>query len=191
MIGQLHGQVVDKDMERVLLDVAGVGYEIACPLTVLDRVPPKGNAATLAIHTHVREDQITLFGFSSFPERQIFRQLISISGIGPKIGLACLSGMDRDALISAITSGDVKRLTTIPGLGKRTAERLILELRDKLGGLAVAAKPNNTNLSDLESALKNLGYKAKDVENLCTDLAKDSADLSFEALLREALKRLR
>ncbi|MGC6418121.1 MAG: Holliday junction branch migration protein RuvA [Bradymonadia bacterium] len=191
MIGQLHGQVVDKDMERVLLDVAGVGYEIACPLTVLDRVPPKGNEATLAIHTHVREDQITLFGFSSFPERQIFRQLISISGIGPKIGLACLSGMDRDALISAITSGDVKRLTTIPGLGKRTAERLILELRDKLGGLAVAAKPNSTNLSDLESALKNLGYKAKDVENLCTDLAKDSADLSFEALLREALKRLR
>ncbi|MEE2756093.1 MAG: Holliday junction branch migration protein RuvA [Myxococcota bacterium] len=178
-------------MESILLDVSGVGYEVSCPLTVLDQLPPAGGTAVVCIHTHVREDQITLFGFANLDERRLFRQLISISGVGPKIGLACLSGLNASTLIAAIGGGDVKTLTTVPGLGKRTSERIILELREKVGGLAVAARQPNRILDDLESALKNLGYKAKEVDQLCSDLASDSKDASFEGLLKEALKRLR
>ena len=191
MIGRLEGTVISKDMESVLLDIAGIGYEVSCPLTVLDQVPRAGGTATLSIHTHVREDQITLFGFANVDERKLFRQLISISGVGPKIGLACLSGLDAGALINAIASGDIKTLTTVPGLGKRTSERIVLELREKVGGFAAVARQPNRMLDDLESALKNLGYKAKDVDQLCTDLATESRDMNFEEVLKEALKRLR
>ena len=191
MIGRLKGEVVDKGMESVVLDVNGVGYDVVCPLTVLEHIPPLGKIATLAIHTHVREDQITLFGFADTTQRTVFRQLISISGVGPKIGLACLSGMNADALTSAIASGDVKRLCTIPGLGKRTSERIVLELREKVGGLAAAQTAQTGALQDLESALKNLGYKAKDVDQLIQEVAPKAESMSFEELLREALRSLR
>ena len=191
MIGQLKGTVISKDMESIILDVSGVGYEVSCPLTVLDQLPPSGMSATLSIHTHVRDDQITLFGFANVDERRLFRLLISISGVGPKIGLACLSGLDANTLVGAIGGGDIKTLTTVPGLGKRTSERIVLELREKVGGLAVAARQPNRILDDLESALKNLGYKTKEVDQLCSDLASDSKDTNFEGLLKEALKRLR
>ena len=191
MIGRLAGRVLEKGMESIVLDVGGVGYDVTCPLTVLQKMPPSGESTSLAIHTHVREDQITLFGFNDAEQRKLFRQLISISGVGPKIGLACLSGMDADALSHAIGQGDAKRLTSIPGLGKRTSERIVLELRDKVGGLAAARPAQSNALVDLESALKNLGYKPKDVERLTSELAPTSSEMSFEELLREALQRLR
>jgi Holliday junction DNA helicase RuvA len=191
MIGRLTGKVAEKGMESIVLDVGGVGYDVTCPLTVLQEMPPSGEMTSLAIHTHVREDQITLFGFNDAGQRTLFRHLISISGVGPKIGIACLSGMDSDALSRAIGEGDAKRLTSIPGLGKRTSERIILELRDKVGGLAAARPAQSNALWDLESALKNLGYRPKDVDRLCGELAPTSAEMSFEELLREALQRLR
>ena len=191
MIGRLRGIVAEKGPEGVLLDVGGIGYEVLCPLTVIDRLPRREQETTLTIHTHVREDQITLFGFTSVDERVLFRQLIGVSGIGPKIALACLSGMDATALCDAIASEEVKRLTTIPGLGKRTAERLILELKDKVGGTVSVGKPGGQMLNDLESALRNLGFKTKDVDSLMGELAPQAETMSFEDLLREALKRMR
>jgi holliday junction DNA helicase RuvA len=190
MIGRLKGVVAEKGPEGVLLDVGGIGYEVHCPLTVIDRLPRRGQETTLAIHTHVREDQITLFGFGDTEERGLFRQLIGVSGIGPKIGLACLSGMDAGSLSTAIASEDAKRLTTIPGLGKRTAERLILELKDKVGAVAMPAHSGGQMLNDLESALRNLGFKTKDVDSLMAELAPQAESMSFEELLREALKRM-
>ncbi len=191
MIGRLKGVVAEKGMESILIDVGGVGYDVHCPLTVLERLPRAGDAITLSIHTYVREDQLTLFGFVDDRQRTLFRQLISISGVGPKIGLACLSGMDADTLSGAIAAGDVKRLSTIPGLGKRTSERIILELKEKMGGLAGAAPTHNKVLDDLQSALVNLGYKAKSVEKLMAELASKADSMSFEELLKEALKQLR
>lgn len=191
MIGRLEGLVIDKSAEGVLVNVGGVGYEVACPLTVIDRLPRKGAPCVLSIHTHVREDQITLYGFNDEAERRLFRQLIAVSGVGPKLALACLSGLDADALAVAIASEDVKKLSSVPGIGKRTAERLILELKGKVGILPGRAVAKTHHVDDLESALRNLGYKPREIEQLVVDLGEDAARLDFESLLREALKRLR
>lgn len=191
MIGRLEGLVIDKSAEGVLVGVGGVGYEVACPLTVIDRLPRKGATCVLSIHTHVREDQITLYGFSDESERRLFRQLIAVSGVGPKLALACLSGLDADALAVAIASEDVKKLSSVPGIGKRTAERLILELKGKVGIMPGRAVAKTHHVDDLESALRNLGYKPREIEQLVVDLGEDAARLDFESLLREALKRLR
>ena len=145
----------------------------------------------LIIHTHVREDQITLFGFNDAEQRRIFRLLISVSNVGPKIGLGCLSGLDKDSLHSAISTGDVKRLSSVPGIGKRTAERIILELRDKLGPVGGLPRGNSSHLDDLHSALVNLGYRTKDVDKLMGEFGPSAAEKSFEELLREALKKLK
>lgn len=192
MIGRLRGTVARKSVESVLIDVGGVGYEVLCPLTVLDRLPPEGSPATLAIHTHVREDQLTLFGFVDEDERGLFRLLTSVTGIGPRMALACLSGMNAEALTQALVDQDIKRLSTIPGVGKRTAERLSLELRDKVRFARPSTRPTPaaTHLDDLDSALRNLGYKPKDVEVLIAGLREEAGELGFEALLREALRRL-
>jgi Holliday junction DNA helicase RuvA subunit/crossover junction endodeoxyribonuclease RuvC len=144
MIGRLSGTLVQKQVEAVVIDVGGVGYEVLCPLTVLERLPPEGATCVLSIHTHVREDQISLFGFSTPDERALFRQLIAVTGIGPKLAVACLSGLKAEAFARAVVDNDLKKLSGIPGVGKRTAERLVLELKDKLarttlGGAAVPA----------------------------------------------------
>ena len=191
MIGRLRGKVADKGAEGVLLDVGGVGYQLQCPLTVIDRMPRVDQECTLSVHTHVREDQITLFGFTDNDQRRLFRMLISVSNVGPKIGLGCLSGMDEDQLRGAISAGDVKRLSSVPGIGKRTAERIILELQDKMGPIRGASSSNRAAFDDLQSALTNLGYKAKDVDALINDFGPDAADKSFEELLREALVKLK
>lgn len=191
MIGRLEGLVLDKSAEGVLVGVGGVGYEVLCPLTVIDRLPRKGATCTLSIHTHVREDQITLFGFADEAERRLFRQLIGVAGIGPRLALACLSGLDAEALAVAIANEDVKKLSSVPGIGKRTAERLIVELKGKVGVLPGRPPTRTHHLDDLESALRNLGYKPREIEQLITDLGEDAARLDFESLLREALKRLR
>lgn len=194
MIGRLSGTLVQKQVEAVVIDVGGVGYEVMCPLTVLERLPPEGSPCVLSIHTHVREDQISLFGFSTVDERALFRQLIAVTGVGPKLAVTCLSGLKAEAFAHAVVESDVKKLSGIPGIGKRTAERLILELKDKLAkvtlGGAPPPAPRTVHLDDLQSALCNLGYRVKDVETLVAQLSKDSAESSFEGLLREALKRL-
>ena len=191
MIGMLEGEIANKGAEGILLKVGGIGYDVLCPLTVIDRVPRRGEKCTLSIHTHVREDQITLFGFIDDDQRQLFRLLISVSGIGPKIGLACLSGMSADDLSAAIANADIKRLSGVPGIGKRTAERMVVELKDKVFS-STPGRPavEHRMLDDLQSALKNLGYKTKDVDQLIADLGQDAGNMSFEALLKEALRKL-
>jgi len=191
MIGRLEGTVLEKSAEGVLLDVNGVGYDVQCPLTVIDKLPRKGARCALSIHTHVREDQLSLFGFAKVSERTLFRQLIGVSGIGPRTGLACLSGMDADGLIGAIANSDAKALSRIPGIGKRTAERIILELREKVGGIPGKPAARSTLLGDLESALGNLGYSTREVDKLIVSLGDEAEQMDFEGLLREALKRLR
>lgn len=124
MIGQLSGRLAIKSAEFIIVDVGGVGYELTCPLTVIERLPAEGASCTLTIKTYVREDQITLFGFSSFEERRLFEHLTSVSGIGPRLAVACLSGMDADRIKEAIITGNTKRISTIPGIGKKTAERM-------------------------------------------------------------------
>jgi holliday junction DNA helicase RuvA len=192
MIGHLRGRLAHKSVDGIVVDVGGVGYEIFCPLTVLDRLPPEGQECVLSIHTHAREDQLALFGFIDRDERALFRMLTSVTGIGPKLGLTCLSGLSAGDLSTAIADADVKKLSSIPGIGKRTAERLILELKDKVGRVATPGRPRtgNAHLEDLDSALRNLGYRAKEVESLTAGLAKDAAGMDFEALLRLALQRL-
>lgn len=191
MIGRLAGTLIDKSAGGVVLDVGGVGYEVSCPLTVLDVLPRTNSAAVLWIHTHVREDQITLFGFTDAEQRRLFRQLIGVSGIGPKLALACLSGMDAEGLSSAIANGDVRKLSSIPGIGKRTAERLVLELKDKVGVLPGRPAQQSNHVADLQSALLNLGYKTREIDKLITGLGEEAHSMEFEALLREALRRLR
>ncbi|MBU0553733.1 Holliday junction branch migration protein RuvA [Myxococcota bacterium] len=194
MIGRLSGTLARKAAEAVILDVHGVGYEVTCPLSVLERLPVEGEPCALIIHTHVREDQIALYGFFEEAERALWRRLISVSGVGPKIAIACLGGMDLRALKAAIIDGDVKQLSSVPGVGKRTAERMILELGEALKGEAAAPEASlalHAHLYDLESALKNLGFKAQGVDKLVQELREVAAEMSFEALLKEALRRLR
>ena len=192
MIAQLRGVIAQKTATGIVLDVQGVGYDVLCPLTVLDWLPPTGSDAQLCIHTHVREDQITLFGFRSPSEKGVFRLLISISGIGPKLGLACLSGLGPDELSTAIATDDIKRLSSIPGVGKRTAERMVLELKNKVGPVAHSeTRKKSSMLDDLSRALKNLGYKDKEVDQLIESLDTKPEESSFEVLLREALSKLR
>src|SRR6187549_93038 len=144
MIAFLRGRVLDKQPNRIILDVSGVGYDVQIPLSTFYEVGEEGTEVSLRIYTHVREDALQLNGFISDVERQVFERLIGISGIGPKLAIAVLSGMDSRELITAVQRGDVARLTLIPGVGKKTAERIVLELRDRLTSLvlpALAAAP--------------------------------------------------
>ena len=190
MIAQLKGILSLKSAERIVIDVHGVGYEMTCPLTVIERLPAQGDECTLVIKTYVREDQITLFGFSSFEERRLFEMLTSVSGIGPRLGIACLSGMDSSGLKEAIVTGNIKRISSIPGIGKKTAERMVLELRVKFEKSFVLdqVKPDQVPLiEDLTSALLNLGYKQKEIDRYIESRGDEIAQCSFEDLLKGAL----
>jgi len=192
MIGYLRGTLKYKGAELLVLDVNGVGYELTCPLTTIDKLPSEGEPCELTVKTHVREDQITLFGFSSLEERRLFESLTSVSGIGPRLAVACLSGMDAEALKDAVITGNVKRISTIPGIGKKTAERMVLELRakfEKSFSLSVAQPSLSGHLSDLRSALLNLGYKATEVDRYLHEVKGEAGEMSFEELLQGALRR--
>jgi Holliday junction DNA helicase RuvA len=192
MIGYLRGTLKYKGAELLVLDVNGVGYELTCPLTTIDKLPSEGEACELTVKTYVREDQITLFGFSSLEERRLFESLTSVSGIGPRLAVACLSGMDAEALKDAVITGNVKRISTIPGIGKKTAERMVLELRakfEKSFSLSVAQPSLSGHLSDLRSALLNLGYKATEVDRYLHEVKGEAGEMSFEELLQGALRR--
>jgi Holliday junction DNA helicase RuvA len=197
MIAALRGTVVEKKPTRVIVEVAGVGYDVQVPLSTFYVLGDEGSTVALRIHTHVREDVIALFGFATAVELDLFERLIAINGIGPKLALAVLSGIEPAELIKAIRLQDVARLTAIPGVGKKTAERIGLELKDRLpaslqpAGAAIAvASPGDELREDLLSALLNLGYQRNAAEK-AVDAAMDGAtNPRFEDTLKGALRRL-
>jgi Holliday junction DNA helicase RuvA len=193
MIGSLRGKLVDKRPNQILLDVGGVGYQVHIPLSTFTALGALHDETTLLIHTHVREDQFNLFGFITAREKHCFELLISASGVGPSLALKILSGMSLEELVPAIRKGDLAQLVRIPGVGRKTAERMVVELRDKLAVVDVreAGKPTTRSQleSDVASALVNLGYDQRSVER-AIEKARASADTDFESLLRTSLQLL-
>ena len=191
MIARLTGTLVDKSPNRLIVDVAGVGYDVLVPLSTFYRLGETGSVVTLRVHTHVREDVIALYGFHTPLERDLFERLIAISGIGPKLALAVLSGIDTADLLRAIRTQDVARLTRIPGVGRKTAERIGLELKDRLPQsteVDVATADGGDRRTDLLSALTNLGYKGAIAEKAVAAALKRTPDAPFEDLLRDVLR---
>ena len=192
MIARLKGTLVEKAPSRIVVDAGGVGYEVMVPLSTFYGLGDADAVVTLRVHTHVREDVIALYGFATALEQDLFERLIGISGIGPKLALAVLSGIDPLELVRAIRTQDVARLTRIPGVGKKTAERIGLELKDRLPQAeAPAGAPGDTGdglRSDLLSALTNLGYKGAVAEKAVDAAVRKSPDASFEVLLRDILR---
>lgn len=198
MIAWLSGVLQDKALDRLVLDVGGVGYELHVSTQTLAELPRRGEKVQLFCHTHVREDALQLFGFFRQEERRAFELLISVSGIGPRLALTILSGMDVESLARAVAEGDHKRLQGVPGIGKKTAERLVLELRERFGQAVAAAPDGRTRAAGLRAvehevvaALVNLGYKQtaaeKAVEQALEAQADGSSSLAPEELLRLAL----
>lgn len=196
MIAHLRGKLVDKQPNLVIIDVGGVGYAVTIPVSTYSQLGQTGAEASLHIHTHVREDALALFGFATRDEKAIFEQLITVSGIGARLAVAVLSGLPTDELSTAIRSGDVAQLTRIPGVGKKTGERMVLELREKLGPAIssdeMAAQPSADDATQQEviSALLNLGC-TRDAAQKAVGKAlreKSAADvLEFESLFRRSL----
>jgi Holliday junction DNA helicase RuvA len=198
MIAFLRGTVLDKQPNRIVVDVQGVGYEVLVPLSTYYEAPEAGGEVSLRVHTHVREDAIQLFGFLTELERQLFERLISVSGIGPKLAIAVLSGLDAPEVLGAVQRADVARLTGIPGIGKKTAERIVLELKDRLASMTGAAARETVPAStsgerlrvDLLSALQNLGYHRPQAEKAVEKVLSGASDAPFEQALRGALREL-
>ena len=195
MIAHVHGTVVEKRDGSVVLDVNGVGYLLHVSAPCLAALPP-GERVRLRTYMHVREDALDLFGFASEEEEAVFRELIGVKNVGPRAAQNILSGIEPRDLAAAVASGDVARLTKVPGVGKKTAERLVVELRDKLAALALAASPRAAKArggitEQLEQALVGLGYRPQQAAQAAEALAGDVEGRTLDDLLREALKRLR
>ena len=202
MIGLLSGTLLAITPERALVDVGGVGYEVAIPLSTfyeLERaeVAGAGGKVRLFVHTHVREDQLALYGFATEQEKAIFERLIQVSGIGPRLAQVVLSGMAPEDLIAALAASDLARLTRIPGVGKKTAERMVVELRDKVAALArelpsttAAIAAGGGSDEELVAALVNLGYKPAQAQAAVGEARKATPQAAFHELLRLALRRL-
>lgn len=196
MIGFLRGSVLEKTTERLLVDVQGVGYDVRVPLSTFYQVGEPGAPITLRIHTHVREDALQLFGFLTALEQDVFEHLIGISGIGPKLAVAVLSGIEPADLVAAVQRGDVGRLTRVPGVGKKTAERIVLELKDRLAKVTLPAPSPDTGgaparlRDDLLSALVNLGYHRVSADKALDAVLASAPDAPFEQALRAALREL-
>jgi holliday junction DNA helicase RuvA len=189
VIARLRGKLAEKEPARVVIDVGGVGYEVFIPTTTFTAMPNAGAEVSLDIHTHVREDALSLYGFSSRQERRVFERLISISGIGPKLAVTILSGGSVDGLVGAIRRGDLARLTSIPGVGKKTAERIVVELKDKLQEFTEEpAKP--VVETDVLSALENLGYSRPMAEAAVRRAVNGDEDAAFDVLFKRALQIL-
>ena len=195
MIAQLNGRLAQKLPGEIVVDVAGVGYQVFIPFNVFYLLPEIGSDITLQIHTHLREDALQLFGFRDLGEKQVFLLLNGVTGIGPKLALNILSGIPADDLSRALKEGDQVRLVAIPGVGKKLAERMIVELKDKFATLAPistdAAKRDDRNqlMQDAVSALINLGYKKPEAEKTVREVLKNG-DRSLESLLKETLQRI-
>jgi Holliday junction DNA helicase RuvA len=196
VIAHLTGTLREKHLQKLIVDVGGVGYDVTVPLSTMYAIGDEGSPVELRIHTHVREDALQLFGFATRLEQTLFERLIAVSGIGPKVALAILSGIEPAELTRAIRSSDVARLTRIPGVGKKTAERVVLELKDRLPESLVAVPepagggPEADVRADLLSALANLGYQRAAVDKTVDKALAATDDRSFEPLLRATLKLL-
>ena len=195
MIGLLRGRLLEKRPNQVILDVGGVGYLVAVPLSTFAALGDLHAEVTLLIYTHVREDALALYGFLSAREKHLFELLLGASGVGPTLALKILSGMNVEELVPAIRSGDLARLTKIPGVGRKTAERIVVELKDKLETVAVEAeKPAQSSPagveSDVKSALLNLGYDERTVDAVLTEARRGVGSPNFEKLLRVSLAAL-
>jgi Holliday junction DNA helicase RuvA len=192
MIARLSGKVLEKHPSRVIVDVGGVGYDVLVPLSTFYTCGDPGAAIALRIHTHVREDQLALYGFATDLELLMFEKLILVSGIGPKLALSVLSGIEPRDLAGAIQRNDLARLTAIPGVGKKTAERICVELRDRLPRTidASPASPADSLREDLVSALVNLGYHRQAIDKSLDKLLTRDSQARFEDVLRSVLKDL-
>jgi Holliday junction DNA helicase RuvA len=198
MISFLRGRVHDKHPNAVTVDVGGVGYDVHVPLSTFYNLGEEGEEVSLRVYTHVREDTLQLYGFLTEVERQLFERLIGISGIGPKLAIVVLSGMEPRDLIAAVQRADVVRLTGIPGIGKKTAERIVLELKDRLKQVAIpvtagaepTSSPADQLRGDLLSALLNLGYHRQQAEKAIDATVKSNPNASFEHAVRTALREL-
>lgn len=200
MIAHLTGTILSKQPNAVVIDVNGVGYEVTIPVSTFYELGDVGAQASLRVHTHVREDAIMLFGFRTSREKELFLRLTSVSGIGPKLGITFLSGTSPDDLIAAIRSNDLARLVSIPGVGRKTAERVVIELRDKIGQLAlldsdVSSAPStavdvDATRDDVVAALVSLGYQKALAEKIVAKVLEVESDRTIEHVLRQALKLL-
>ena len=196
VIAQISGKLAQKQPGEVVIDVGGVGYQVFIPLNVFYRLPDIGATMSLQIHTHVREDALQLFGFHDLGEKQVFLLLTGVSGIGPKLALNILSGIAAEDLARALRNGDQVRLVAIPGVGKKLAERMIVELKDKFALLAPATTDSTTKpeassqkMQDAVSALINLGYKKPEIEKTVREVLKNGG-LTLEEVLRETLRHM-
>ncbi|MDR3417714.1 MAG: Holliday junction branch migration protein RuvA, partial [Nevskia sp.] len=191
VIGRLTGTLLAKQPPQLLLDVHGVGYEVEAPMSTFFRLPPAGETVTLHTHLVVREDAQLLYGFATTAEKALFRELIKVSGVGPKVALAVLSGISVEDYWSTVRSGETGRLVKLPGIGKKTAERLVVEMRDKAGAgtdaLPGAAAVPQGALAEARAAMASLGYKPAEVQRLTDAAFKEG--MSTEAIIQEALKR--
>ena len=204
MIAHLSGTLLSKQATSVILDVGGVGYEITIPVSTFYELEDTGATVQLRIYTHVREDALQLYGFKTARERELFTRLISVSGIGPKLGITLLSGMSADEIIASIRTNNLARLTLIPGVGRKTAERLVVELRDKVASLSSAeleeelgatgsgtpVATEDSMRSDVLSALLNLGYQRGTAEKAVISAIDEGGDMSVENILRRSLRKL-
>ena len=199
MIAHLRGKLLIQHPNQVVVETGGVGYEVTISVSTFSELPPNGSEVALHIHTHVREDVIALYGFSRPAEKQLFEKLMTVSGIGAKLAITILSGMAADEMVATIRNNDVARLTKIPGIGRKTAERMVLELRDKLpvaAGASAATPPiMNALEEDVLSALVNLGYQRPAVEKalanvLRSGMSKSEKSGSFDSMFRETLATL-
>lgn len=202
MISYLSGKLIEKEANTVIIDVSGVGYEATIPLSTFYELGEIDSDVSLRIYTYVREDALQLFGFETNRERALFLKLITISGIGPKLAITMLSGMSADEIVGAIRTDNIAHLSSIPGIGKKTAERLVIELRDKLDAIGVVdlnagvSNPDTSSASGSEvyddalSALVNLGYQPKAAEQALRKAVEDGSDISVQKLLRRSLQLL-
>lgn len=204
MIAHLSGTLLVKQTNTVIVDVGGIGYEVTIPLSTFYDLEDTGSSVALRIYTHVREDALQLYGFKTARERELFLRLISVSGIGPKLGITMLSGMSADEIIASIRTNNLARLTSIPGVGKKTAERLVIELRDKIAALSSPAleeefttrtgtgapATEDAMRDDALSALVNLGYQKAPADKAVTAALQEGGELSVEVLLRRSLRQL-
>jgi holliday junction DNA helicase RuvA len=200
MISHLRGTLLEKHPNQVIVDVQGVGYEVTIPISVFSSLPDQGATVRLHIHTHVREDILALFGFLTHEDKQLFEKLIAVSGIGPKLAITALSGLTSGDLRSAIRAGAVEQLVRIPGVGKKTAERMVLELRDKMGpaetaGAAGSGGAPGSAFSNVEedviSALMNFGASRAAAEAAVSKARSETESNDFDALFRRALQLVR
>jgi holliday junction DNA helicase RuvA len=195
MIAHLRGKLLAKHPNQAIVETHGVGYDVTISVPTFSELPATGNEVALHIHTHVREDALSLYGFLRLEEKRLFEKLLTVSGIGPKLAITILSGMPADEMVAAIRGGDVARLTRIPGIGKKTAERMVLELRDKLPPSGATAEPSMAAATPVEedvlSALVNLGYQRAAAEKALQSARNGKeAGNNFDVLFRQTLAAL-